>query len=187
MTVAETSMDVVLKYSFTQPVPNSVNITGYTTLTNFKYRLIDHDGLVITNINDVGNKLIFTLETDGLTLSAIYDIRYYFANYELLRELKVNDIVELKSVILIYNGYYFVGIGSNLEINKVGTYTDPEEKLFKIFYLNDTHGAILNNGYELGLAKIGNYIKKNQTKIQSLLLVEICFKVNYYLIQVREQ
>lgn len=160
LTVAETSMDVVLKYSFTQPVPNSVNITGYTTLTNFKYRLIDHDGLVITNINDVGNKLIFTLETDGLTLSAIYDIRYYFANYELLRELKVNDIVELKSVILIYNGYYFVGIGSNLEINKVGTYTDPEEKLFKIFYLNDTHGAILNNGYELGLAKIGNYIKK---------------------------
>ena len=46
---------------------------------------------------------------------------------------------------------------------------EPTENQLNLFYLNDTHGAVLNNGKEMGLANIANYIitkqetKKNQT------------------------
>lgn len=172
LVVAETNLSRVIKDEIINDRPASIDITKLdnSQLYNYDARLVVHDSLLITEIFEEANKLIFTLKSDELILNAVYDTRYLFDSFESLYEFKVYDIVKLTDVVLVYDTTSYVVIEKLNQIEKTGEQTVlDDERLFKIFYLNDTHGSVFQNGSELGLARIGNYIK-NESDENSIFI-----------------
>lgn len=84
------------------------------------------------------------IKRSDIDLADNYEVLYYL-DFEDESRYELNLIVEKElKLIVVYN------------------YLEPVNHEFSIFYLNDTHGAVLNKGSELGLAKIGNYIEKER-------------------------
>lgn len=170
--IAEANLNLVIKDEVINNRPNSVDITNLdsTQLYNYDARLVIHDSLLITNIYEESNKLIFTLKSDELILNAIYDTRYLFDSFISLYDFQVYDIVKISDIVLVYDTTSYVAIESLSQIEKIGEETVlDDQRLFKIFYLNDTHGSVLQNGSEMGLARIGNYIK-NESDENSIFI-----------------
>lgn len=138
-------------------VPQNVLIT-------YENRVVTHNDLVVTKIEENNDKLTFTLKRDNEeTIKAIYDTRYTFSGYSLLYDIEVLDVVKIDNVVLVYDKSLHFGLDDINQIVKTGEYVDPDDIInFKIYYLNDTHGAVLKNGSEHGLSSIGNYIKKTK-------------------------
>lgn len=163
--VAKTNIDYLERTDKVSPLPSSVDITNinFNELDNFQSKLVVHNNLIITNIKENNDKLIFTMSNGEQTIEAIYETRYIFVGNEYLYTFSFGDIVRINKALLTMDNDVYIALGEIDEIIKIGEIGDPEdETLFKIFYLNDTHGAILNDGNELGLARIGNYIKKTK-------------------------
>ena len=162
--VAKTNIDYLERTDKVSPLPSSVDITNinFNELDNFQSKLVVHNNLIITNIKENNDKLIFTMSNGEQTIEAIYETRYIFIGNEYLFTFSVGDIVRINKALLTMDNDVYIALGEIDEIIKIGEIGDPlDETLFKIF-LNDTHGAILNDGNELGLARIGNYIKKTK-------------------------
>lgn len=163
--IAQTTIDDIVKDEIINALPESIDITNITQedLSQYDAHLISHDYLIITNIKEEINRLKFTLKNDNLIINAIYDIRYLFTGYEYLNSFEIYDIVKLKNIPFVDDITPSVFIGSLEQIEKIGKADIVlDETLFKIHYLNDTHGSIFNNGNELGMSRIGNYIKNTK-------------------------
>lgn len=163
--IAQTTIDDIVKDEIINALPESIDITNITQedLSQYDAHLISHDYLIITNIKEEINRLKFTLKNDNLIINAIYDIRYLFTGYEYLNSFEIYDIVKLENIPFVDDITPSVFIGSLEQIEKIGKADIVlDETLFKIHYLNDTHGSIFNNGNELGMSRIGNYIKNTK-------------------------
>ncbi|WP_026392161.1 bifunctional metallophosphatase/5'-nucleotidase [Haploplasma modicum] len=118
----------------------------------------------------------------------VYNVEFYEGSTLLeTLEYKKNEVITLSKLSFIekegYEFSYFLD-KENGEKFELTTKINKPYKLdvnfksinlerdnnFDIFYLNDTHGAILNKGSELGLAKIANYINKEKDE-NSLFVV----------------
>lgn len=170
---ADTTINDIVIHEGMNELPPSVNITGIPTsnLTIYDSRLVSHDEYKIVSITEIDNELIFLLKDDKHDLiTARYDLRIQFIGYSNLFELLENDLVEINNALLVSNEVTYLSISGNGQIAKIGEAPiEGEEKTFDIFYLNDTHGAVLNEGQELGLSKIGNFIKN--TKDQNSIFI----------------
>lgn len=163
--LAKTNINYLEKIDAVSPLPPSIDITSmnFNELYNYQSKLVDHDNLKIININETNDKLVFTLSNEEQTIEAIYNTKYLFEQYEYLYALRIGDIVEISQALLTWVNEPYLALGDVDEVIKTGEIEKPEgETFFQVFYLNDTHGAVMNDGNELGLAKIGNYIKKTK-------------------------
>lgn len=160
--VAQTTIDEIVKDEIINNLPKSIDITDIRQEDLFGYdgHLVNHDYLIITSIKEEINRLKLTLKNDNVIINAIYDTRYLFSGHEYLNYFSIYDIVKLKNIPFVDDITPSVFIGSLEQIEKIGKADIVlDETLFKVLYLNDTHGAIFNNGNELGMSRIGNYIK----------------------------
>lgn len=163
--IAQTNINHLDKTESVSPLPDTINLTtvNLNDLYNYQAKLVDHDNLTILNIKEIDDKLIFTLFDNEQSIEAIYNTNYLFEEYQSLYGLKIGDIVQIRQALLTWENAAYFALGDKDEIIKIGEVENPnEETNFKIFYLNDTHGAVMNNGNELGLARIGNYMKRTK-------------------------
>ncbi len=141
-----------------------INETPHNVLSIYENKLVTHSNLRVTKVENTNNKFTITLSrSNDEVIKAVYDTRYLFDGYSGILAIDVDDIVKINKAVLLFNPSPYVGLSNASQIIKTGEYVQPDNKVnFKIFYLNDTHGAILNNGQEHGMSKIGNYIKKTK-------------------------
>lgn len=121
------------------------------------------------------------MPSNDLVFNAIFEKEQYlvsFLNEEgiLIKELLVNYKDKIEPIIVEErNGYFYSWLKEGIHYNfnqevksnitlKLTWFEDVDSYNLDIYYLNDTHGAILNKDDELGLSYIGNYIKEQYKK-----------------------
>lgn len=103
---------------------------------------------------------------DYLKMIEVYDLE----DGDLIDSLEVNDSLVDLSTPGIYPLYYTVSDSFGYEAEQIVSVqvrkNDPNYQTanLNVYYINDTHGSILQNGSEMGLARIGNQVLDDYTK-----------------------
>lgn len=154
-------------------VPINLNNSALDNLSLYQQvsSLVSLDDLTISSKNETAQRYEFILSKTIKNIKLVVDKRLSTIDFSYIEALKIGDIVNLEGALLSwYNGPELT-IDNVSQLIKTGETDIGEDGIsqYKIFYLNDTHGAILNSGSELGLARIGNYI--NNTKDENSIFI----------------
>ncbi|HHT55607.1 MAG TPA: bifunctional metallophosphatase/5'-nucleotidase, partial [Acholeplasma sp.] len=117
------------------------------------------------------------MPSNDLVFNAIFEKEQYLVSFlnedgVLIEELLVNYKDKIAPIIVEErNGYFYSWLKDGIPYNfnqeiksnitlKLTWFEEVDSYNLDIYYLNDTHGAVLKKDEELGLSYIGNYIKE---------------------------
>lgn len=134
----------------------------YHTLWDFQYDLVNEDLVLYAKWEEI-TKYLVSFETN---MDILLDDIYVYEN------TLIEDIYQLESDGFSFSGWYLDSDFNNIwdfsndivkkDITLYARWVENELS-FNFYYINDTHGAVLENYPHLGLAKIGNLIKDEKT------------------------
>ncbi len=171
---AEVIDEVIELISSDNPLPEIIDLSNQsltrTNLIKYQSHIVKIDDIeVIDKVIDQHNNIIITGKNyANQEITIKYDSRYDIGDTSKLESIKIGDFIHLEGLLLSWSDYPLLMIGNTDEVTIEEVSSEQgDEKNFNIFYLNDTHGAVLKDKSELGLAYIGNYIKqtKNENSI----------------------
>ncbi|NLN51138.1 MAG: hypothetical protein GX149_05920, partial [Acholeplasmataceae bacterium] len=167
-----TQIDELVKLSTNKNLSEVIDLTNESleedNLSNYLVHLVKIDEFLIINKEEILNGVVFTLLSNAdQKISLVWDSRIRINNLVEVYDFKVGDIIKIEGALLFWDQKFLLAVDNIEQITKIGE-TDVVGKTaeFEIFYLNDTHGAILYNpqNSELGMARIANYIKNLKTE-----------------------
>ena len=146
-------------------------------LAGYKHEGWTHDGKNIESDLDIYPNLVEVTERYTITLDEGVSVDSDLDNLLYNQKITVTAIEQEDSYLrnILINGKF-----AKLENNKHSFYIKENTKItptygksstIEIVYLNDFHGAILENGSEIGLAKIANFINEKRLENPNLIFI----------------